>query len=107
MQRSKVLTYVGFAIRSGNLRTGVNAISTLRRADLLVVCKTASSNTVKDAESLAKKFNCPLVLSGTSVEEITGKENCKLMAVTDESLAGAIMNNLDDNFTVISGGYKK
>ena len=102
MQRSKILSYLGFAIKSGNLRTGVNAVATLKRVNLLIVCKTASQNTVKDAEKLAIKFGCPLVESAISVEEITGKENCKLMAVTDENLANAIIDNLDDSFKLKS-----
>lgn len=107
MQRSKILSYLGFAIKSGNLRTGVNAIATIKKADLLIICSRASENTLKDAEKLAVKFNCPMVLSKLPVEEIAGKENCKLLAVTDANLARAILENLDDNFTIKSGGYKE
>ena len=107
MQRSKALTYLGFAKRSGNLRTGVNAISTLKRASLLILCASASANTEKDAQKLAAKLGCPLLRSAALVEAITGKENCKLLAVTEENLAKAILDNLEDNFTIISGGCKK
>ena len=44
MQRSKILSYIGFAAKSGNLRTGVNAVATLKKANLLAVCKRASEN---------------------------------------------------------------
>ncbi len=107
MQKSKVLTYIGFAKRSGNLRTGVNAISTLRSVNLLIICATASQNTQKDADKIAARFNCPLIRTNIPAEEISGKDNCKLMAVTDFNLADAILNNLDDNFTLISGGIKE
>ena len=107
MQRSKILSYIGFAAKSGNLRTGVNAVATLKKVNLLAVCKRASENTVRDAEKLAAKFNCPLIVSLIPVEEITGKENCKVFAVTDASLARAILDNLDDNFTIKSGGCKE
>ena len=102
MQGSKVLAYLGFARKAGKLRTGVNAISTLKSANVLVVCESASENTVKDALKLARRFHCPLVSSAISVEEITGKENCKLLCVTDGNLAKAILNNLDGNFTLKS-----
>lgn len=102
MQGSKVLAYLGFARKSGAMRTGVNAISTLKRANLMVVCSTASLNTVKDAEKLAHRFGCPLVISRIPVEEIAGKENCKLLCVTDGNLANAVLDNLDDNFTLKS-----
>lgn len=107
MQKSKVLTYLGFAKKSGNLRTGVNAISTLKRANLLILCATAARNTKEDAAKLSAKLGCPLLESAVPVEELAGKENCKLLAVTQENLAGAILDNLDDNFTLISGGCKK
>ena len=107
MQKSKVLTYLGFAKRSGNLRTGVNAINTLKHASLLILCASASANTEKDAVKLSVKLACPLLKSTALVEDLTGKENCKLLAVTEENLAKAILDNLDDNFTIISGGFKK
>ena len=39
-------------------------------------------------------------------EEITGKENCKVAAVTDENLAKAILQNLGEDFRVLNGGHK-
>ena len=107
MQKSKVLTYIGFAKKSGNLRSGVNAINTIRTANLLIVCATASQNTVKEAIKLSAKFSCPIMESKISVEEITGKENCKLIAITEGNLAKAILDNKDENFTLISGGMKE
>lgn len=107
MQRSKVLTYIGFAKKSGNLRSGVNAINTLKTANLLIVCATASQNTVKEAVKLSVKFSCPIVESKVLIEEITGKENCKLIAITEGNLAKAILDNKDENFTLISGGMKE
>lgn len=107
MQKSKALSYLGFAKKSGNLRTGVNAVSTLKSVNLLIVCKTASLNTVKDAEKLSVKFGCPLLITKIPAEEISGKENCKLLAVTESNLAKAILENTDDNFIIKSGGYKE
>ena len=106
MQRSKAETYLGFARKSGNLRSGVNAIATLKKVHLLIVCETASENTVKEAAKLAARFNCPLMKTGVPAEKIAGKENCKLLAVTDGNLAKAITECSDDNFTFISGGCK-
>lgn len=106
MQRSKAETFLGFARRSGNLRAGVNAIAMLKKVYLLIICRTASANTRKEAEKLAVKFACPLMETGVPAEKISGKENCKLLAVTDGELAKAITENADDNFTIISGGCK-
>lgn len=98
--RSKPESYIGFALRAGKYRCGVNAISTLKDVKLLILCSTAAKNTRKEAEKLARQFHCKIVLSkAKTVEELTGKENCKLMAITDASLAKAIMDNLNGDFT--------
>ncbi|MBP5307807.1 MAG: hypothetical protein J6Z34_01590 [Clostridia bacterium] len=107
MQRSKAMSYLGFARKSGNLKAGVNAVATLKSARLVIVCKTASANTVKEAEKLAARFSCPLMETGIPAEEIAGKENCKVVAVTDGNLARAIIDSSDENFTLKSGGCKK
>ena len=98
--RSKAETFIGFSMRAGKYRLGVNAIGTLKRCELLILCATASENTKKDAIKAAKRFRCRLIISGRkTVEELTGKEKCKLMAITDKGLAKAITDNLNDEFT--------
>ena len=100
--KSKVETFIGFTLRSGKCRLGVNAIKTLKKVELLLLCSTASENTVKDAVKLAKRFRTKLIVSKTTpIEILTGKEHCKLMAVTDLSLAKAIIGALDENFTLM------
>lgn len=98
--RSKVESYVGFAIRAGKYRCGVGAVSTLKKANLLILCATAAKNTRDEAVKLAKKFHCPMILSDKyTVESLSGKENCKLMAITDASLAKAIRDNTEEGFS--------
>ncbi len=98
--KSKIETYIGFSIRAGKYKCGANAIDTLRRAELLILCASGAKNAVHECERLMKKFHCRAVLAkGKTVEELTGKENCKLLAITDKSLAGAILDHLDEEFT--------
>ncbi len=100
MGRSKIETFIGFSIRAGKYRLGVNAVATLKNAELLIMCHTASENTVKDVLKLSKKLKAEIIVCNfVNLEDLTGKENCKLMAVTDKSLAKAIIDNLDENFT--------
>ncbi len=100
MEKSKPLTFIGFALRARKVRTGVNAIQTLKgNVKVLIICQTASENTFNDAVKLAKKFNAPLIVSKTyKVEELVRKENCKLLAIQDESLGNAVLQNLDSHF---------
>lgn len=100
MGRSKIETFIGFSIRAGKYRLGVNAVATLKSAELLIMCHTASENTVKDVLKLSKKLKVEIIVYNFgNLEDLTGKANCKLMAVTDKSLAKAIIDNLDENFT--------
>lgn len=100
MEKSKPLTFIGFALRARKVRTGVNAIQTLKgNVKVLIICHTASENTFSDAVKLAKKFNSPLIVSNTyKVEDLVRKENCKLLAIQDESLGNAVLQNLDSHF---------
>lgn len=105
MERSKIETYVGFALRAGKCRCGTNAVATLKRAYVLLLCASASENTAKEAAKLAKKLNCRAVLcKGMPLERLTHRENCKVAAITDRSLAGAILENLDEQFTEYHAG---
>ena len=99
MEKSKSFTFIGFAIKARKLRCGVNAIATLKKADLLIVCSSASENTKKDAVKLSKKlFAKLLVLNEVLLESVVYKDKCKLVAITDKALAKAIINSGDSRF---------
>lgn len=102
--QSKSMTYLGFAIKAGKLRTGINAIKTLRdRANLVVLSRDGEKNAVKEAKKIAAKHSCPVVVSvNATLEEITGKKNCKVAALVDENLTKAILDNLGDDFRLLS-----
>ena len=108
MKNNKIFTYVGFAIRARKIKTGTNAIKTVKNGVyLMLVCNTASENAKKEALKLAERFCCPLYESiGFTVEELTGKENCKLAAILDLELAKAIIANAGYDLKEFSGGYK-
>jgi ribosomal protein L7Ae-like RNA K-turn-binding protein len=96
---NKVKTFIGFAMRTGKFRMGANASATLKRAELAIVCNSASENTKKDAEKLARKFHCPIIEpKNKTLAEITHKENAKVMAIVDKSLSKAILSNLEEEF---------
>ncbi len=100
MEKSKPLSYIGFALRARKVRTGANAIATLKgNVYLLIICHSASKNAFDEAVKLSKKFGAPLVVSKTYlVQDLVKKENCKLLAIQDESLGNAVLQNLDSHF---------
>lgn len=102
MEKSKGETYIGFSIRARKCKIGVNACATLKKAKLVIVCKTAGESTFKDAKKLAAKFNCPLLQTvNAPLEKSTHKENAKVMAITDASLADAIIKVKEQEFIEI------
>lgn len=95
----KAQTFIGFAIKARKCKIGANAVLTLKKANLIIVCKSASDNTKKQAEKFASRFNCPLIETVTKMlEELTFKDNAKVMAIADQALASAVLENIQDDF---------
>ncbi len=102
--KSKAETYIGFAIRKGSYKIGVNAIFTLKKANLLIVCNTAGNDTKRQAIKLAKKFKCRLFMKTQGLlSDVTKRENSKLMAITDSALSRAIESNSENEFVEVLG----
>lgn len=100
-KKSKVATFIGFAIRSFQHKIGLNAIATLKRAHLVIICKSTGKTTKDRAISLAKKFNCPILLTEKELLEFyTFRKNAKVMAITDKALSKAILENAQEEFTL-------
>ncbi len=100
--KSKAHTFIGFAVRTGKYKIGVNAAATLKKAYLVVVCRTASGNTVKEAKKLARRFGCALLQTVTAdLQDYTFKENSKVLAIADRALAKALKDNSENDFNEI------
>ncbi len=98
--KTKAQTFIGFAIRAKKYRIGMNAVQTLKSINLLIVCCSASENTKEQAQKVASKYHCPMIITNEiKLEQITFKENSKVMAITDKSLAKAILDNCKNDFT--------
>lgn len=94
--KSKLATFIGFAVRTGRYKIGVNAVATLKKANLMIVCDSASENTKKESEKLSKKLRVPLYQTvECTLEELVHRENAKVMAITDKDLAKAVTDNCE------------
>lgn len=99
--KTKAQTFIGFAIRANKYRIGMNAVQTLKKINLLIVCCSASDNTKKEAEKLSIKYRCPMITTKEiRLEDITHRENSKVMAVVDKALAKAILETAENDFIV-------
>jgi hypothetical protein len=100
--KSKVETFIGFAVRANKYRTGMNSVETLKRANLVLVCSTASENTKKQAVKIAKKYHAKILVTiENPLSFYTHKDSAKIMAITDKALAEAILNNSENEFIEI------
>lgn len=91
MDENKLHAYIGFARRAKKLAVGVNAVKAVRgKVYLLLLDKDASENTKKEAESLGRRFSCPLI-AVENLEKFTGRPMCKLAAMQEENLAQAVI----------------
>lgn len=99
--KTKAQTYIGFSIRNGKSKIGTGAVETLKRANLMILCCTASENTVKQAKKLARKLNAKLIMTTTPLEEYTFKPNGKVMAICDKDLAKAILDHSEKEFVEV------
>lgn len=99
MDANKIKAYVGFARRAGKLSLGVNAIAAVKKGVYcLLIDKSTAKNSRKEAEKLSMRFACPLI-EVENLGELTGRDGCKVAAIKDNSLAGAIVKEargLDD-----------
>lgn len=101
-KKSKAETFVGFAIKSGKCRIGTGAVETLKHAEIVILCKTASENTLKQAKKLARRLGAKLLMTAEkALSQMTYKENSKIMAVTDAALAKAIVENGEKEFVIL------
>ncbi|MBD5632063.1 MAG: hypothetical protein HDP34_02380 [Clostridia bacterium] len=99
MARSKVESYIGFLRKSGKITLGSGAISTLRGGVyIIIVDGAAAKNTQKLALKYKNRFSCPLVVCESGFEDAVNKPGCKIAAVRDKNLSGAILDNLDENY---------
>ncbi len=100
---SKFQTFIGFAVRANKYKAGMNSILTLKRAKLVIVCKSASENTKKQALKVAKKLGAELYVTVKSLlADLIYKENAKVMAITDGELSKAVLNNADGELLKIN-----
>lgn len=105
MAKTKIDTYIGFAIRSGKVVFGADSIGALKKgAHLIVLCASAAKNTTKLAYKFKDKFSCPLVICKNGLANVVFRDNCKIIAIKDENLAKAVVENIDDNYEIMLGG---
>lgn len=91
-----IKTYLGFCIKSRAIVIGQDRLKANKEPiHLIVYCSTASQNLKDLVERLADKFKCKALLLDEKLEDYTSIEGCKVMGITNKSLADQIIKVAD------------
>ena len=94
MDINKIKSYIGFAIKSGQIVYGIDNIEVYRKKiHLIIVSNTISDNTISKLQNIASKRNYDVIRLESNLEDITKRKNCKIIAITNFELAKAIKNS--------------
>ena len=93
----KIISYIGFAKKSNNILVGQSQIKhTKKSIHVILVCNTASDNLKNLAKNVANKHNCEWITTKINLSELTNLQDIKIVAITDESLSKAIIENKEN-----------
>ena len=100
---NKIEAYLGFALRAGKAVLGLNSIEAVKKGICcLLLDEDAAKNSRKEAEKFRVKFSCPLIIIKDLGARIR-REGCKVVAIKDSSLAGAIIREAGAQGMTIEG----
>lgn len=100
MVRNKILSYIGLAMKSGNVVSGEfsteKAVKT-KKARLVIISEDASENTRKKFVNMCTYHKVPCYIYGVKEElgHAMGKEFRVTLALLDKGLAAAIEKQLE------------
>lgn len=88
---NNISKYLGFAIKSNSAIIGQDAIKkTKLKILLIIVCASATKNLMDLATRYATATKSPLIIV-ENLSVISHIENCKIIALTNENLKNAIL----------------
>ena len=96
----KIKTYLGFCIKKGSVEIGFNNLENVKkRVRLIVMNSGVGESTRKKTVKIAVANSCPLLITDLDLSDYVLRE-CKIFAVTDKSLAQAILENAGKDFVL-------
>lgn len=97
---TKIETYVGFAIKKGAVVYGIDNITAYhKRMHVIFADPELSERGMYSIKAFAESRKIPLLVK-KELYLVINKQNCKAFAVTDKHLAGAILNNVDEDYSI-------
>ena len=91
---NKIISYIGFAIKSNNVIVGQTALKKSKKQIYLVMCcKTASQNLIDLGKNVSQKNNCDIIVTNVELACLTHLKDVKIIGITDENLSRSILEN--------------
>lgn len=103
MHENKIKTYFGFAIKSGKIIYGFeNVYKTNKKIKLIVACKSTTAKNLEKLKRLSEEKGVPLIQTTNDyLHEWLFRDTVKVIAFTDENLAKAVLDNVNDKQYII------
>lgn len=94
MEINKVKSYISFSIRSGKIIFGVDKLLECKKLPLyVIICSTQNDKVTNKIIRFCRDNDIKYCkLQDLILSDIIGRDNCKVIGLTDPSLAGAVMN---------------
>ena len=83
-------------MRARKCKIGTVGVSSLRKAELIIICPTISENGLKEAKKIANKLKSPLIQTKVPLEEYVYKDSVKIIALTDSNLASGVLSDSEN-----------
>ncbi|MBQ9795891.1 MAG: hypothetical protein IJW36_02920 [Clostridia bacterium] len=88
---NKIISYLGFALKSNNCVTGQTALKkSSKKFYLIIVSNSASENLKNLAKNLANKHNCEFIVLN-DLANLLHLPDIKILGLTEENLSKAIL----------------
>lgn len=100
MTTDKVATLIGFAMRAGKVVFGTDNIEVCRKKHLVIFDKTLSQSSQEKLIRIVGKT--PILRSDVLMKDVTHREGCKALAITDKQMAQAILNNKNGTYQQVT-----
>lgn len=102
-----IKTYIGFSLKSRSVIIGQDQLkSSKSKVELIIYCSTASNNLKDLAVRLSEKYKCNNLCLDSELENYTSIQGCKIIGITNSSLANAIMAQAkQDKLMKLGGNY--
>lgn len=97
MNENKLISYIGFAIKSGKIIFGYdNLFQSKKLPQIIIFCKTLSEKMKNKLELFAKSKKIKLLtLENFILSDIIKRDNCKVIGICDENLSHVICGEIE------------